>query len=69
VSYSKKKVTITAGRKFAKMRIEVFADDHYLLTTVIGRNGESSIRIKTRQGGTLVDALEGNLVITAKIAE
>jgi len=69
VSYSKKKVTITAGRKFAKMRIEVFADDHYLLTTVIGRNGESSIRIKTRQGGALVDALEENSVITAKIAE
>jgi len=69
VSYSKKKVTITAGRKFAKMRIEVFADDHYLLTTVIGHNGESSIRIKTRQGGVLADALEENSVITAKIAE
>ncbi|MCK5303233.1 MAG: hypothetical protein KAJ96_08835, partial [Candidatus Thorarchaeota archaeon] len=59
----------TAGRKFAKMRIEVFADSHYLLTTVIGRNGESSIRIKTRQGGALVDALEENSVITAKIAK
>ena len=69
VSYSKKKVTITAGRKFGKMRIEVFADSHYLLTTVIGRNGESSIRIKTRQGGALVDALEENSVITAKIAK
>ena len=69
VSYSKKKVTITAGRRFAKMRIEVFADSHYLLTTVIGRNGESSIRIKTRQGGALVDALEENSVITAKIAK
>ncbi|MCK4279647.1 MAG: Flp pilus assembly complex ATPase component TadA [Candidatus Thorarchaeota archaeon] len=69
VSYSKKKVTITAGRKFAKMRIEIFANDHYLLTTVIGRNGESSIRIKTRQGGVLADALEENSVITAKIAE
>ncbi len=69
VSYSKKKVTLYAGRKYAKQRIEVFADDLYLLTTVIGRNGESSIRIKTRQGSTLVDALEEGAKITAKVAE
>jgi len=69
VSYSKKKVTLYAGRKYAKQRIEVFADDQYLLTTVIGRNGESSIRIKTRQGSTLVDAVEEGAKITAKVAE
>ncbi|MFX0107229.1 MAG: ATPase, T2SS/T4P/T4SS family [Candidatus Hodarchaeota archaeon] len=69
VSYSKKKVTLFAGRKYAKQRIEVFADDVYLLTTVIGRNGESAIRIKTRQGSSLVDALEEGAKITAKVAE
>ena len=67
VSYSKKKVTIYAGRKYAKTRVEIFADDAYLFTTVIGRNGESSIRIKTRQGSSLVDALEAGATITAKI--
>jgi ATPase len=69
VSYSKKKVTLVAGRKYAKQRIEVFADDIYLLTTVIGRNGESAIRIKTRQGKSIVDALEEGAKITAKVAE
>ena len=69
VSYSKKKVTIYAGRKYTKQRIEIFADDDYLFTTVVGRNGESSIRIKTRQGSTLVDAMEEGAVITAKVAQ
>ena len=69
VSYSRKKVTLVAGRKYAKQRVEVFADDDYLFTTVIGRNGESAIRIKTRQGSSLVDALEEGAKITAKIAE
>lgn len=69
LSYSKKKVTIFAGRKYAKQRIELFADDQYLLTTVIGGNGESSIRVKTRQGGAIVDAMEDDAKITAKIAE
>jgi ATPase len=69
VSYSKKKVTLYAGRKYAKQRVEIFADEAYLLTTVIGRNGESSIRIKTRQGSSLVDALEEGAKITAKVAE
>ncbi len=69
VSYSKKKVTIYTGRKYAKQRIEIFADDLYLFTTVVGRNGESSIRIKTRQGSILVDAMEEGATITAKISE
>jgi ATPase len=69
VSYSKKKVTLVAGRKYAKQRIEVFADDIYLLTTVIGRNGESAIRIKTRQGKSIVDAMEEGAKITAKVAK
>jgi ATPase len=69
VSYSKKKVTIYAGRKYAKQRIEVFANEQYLLTTVIGRNGESAIRIKTRQGSALVDAMEEGATITAKVSE
>lgn len=69
VSYSKKKVTIYAGRKYAKQRIEVFADDQYLMTTVIGRNGESAIRIKTRQGSMLVDAMEEGASVTAKVAQ
>ena len=69
VSYSKKKVTIYTGRKYSKQRIEIFADDLYLFTTVVGRNGESSIRIKTRQGSMLVDAMEEGASITAKIAE
>jgi ATPase len=69
VSYSKKKVTIYTGRKYSKQRIEIFADDSYLFTTVVGRNGESSIRIKTRQGSILVDAMEEGSNITAKIAE
>ncbi len=69
VSYNKKKVTIYSGRKYAKQRIEIFADDLYLFTTVVGRNGESSIRIKTRQGSMLVDAMEEGANITAKIAE
>lgn len=68
ISYSKKKVTIYAGRKYAKTRVELFADEAYLFTTVIGRNGESSIRIKTRQGSSLVDALEAGATITARIA-
>ncbi len=68
VSYSRKKVTIHAGRRYAKQRIEVFADNEYLFTTVIGRNGESSIRIKTRQGSALVDAMEEGAVITARVA-
>ena len=58
-----------AGRKYAKQRIEIFADDEYLLTAVVGGNGESSIRVKTRQGGALVDAVEEGSKITAKIAE
>jgi len=69
VSYSKKKVTIYTGRKYSKQRIEIFADELYLFTTVVGRNGESSIRIKTRQGSMLVDAMEEGANITAKIAE
>ncbi|NHI90392.1 MAG: hypothetical protein EAX87_12775 [Candidatus Thorarchaeota archaeon] len=69
ISYSKKKVTIYTGRKYSKQRIEIFADDSYLFTTVVGRNGESSIRIKTRQGSNLVDAMEEGSNITAKIAE
>ena len=69
LSYSKKKVTIYAGRKYAKQRIELFADDIYLLTTVIGRGGESSIRIKTKQGTMLVDAMEEGANITAKVAQ
>ncbi len=69
VSYSRKKVTLTAGRKYSKQRIEVFADDLYLFTTVIGRNGDSAIRIKTRQGTSLVDAMEEGAKITAKVAE
>lgn len=68
VSYSKKKVTIYTGRKYAKTRIEILADGAYLFTTVVGRNGESSIRIKTRQGSSLVDAMEAGASITAKIA-
>jgi ATPase len=69
VSYSKKKVTIYTGRKYSKQRIEIFADDLYLFTTVVGRNGESSIRIKTRQGSVLVDAMEEGANITARISE
>lgn len=69
LSYSKKKVTVTAGRKYARQRVELFAEDQYLLTTVIGGNGESSIRVKTRQGAALVDAMEDGLKITAKIVE
>ena len=69
VSYSKKKVTIYAGREYSKQRMEIFADDMYLTTTMIGRNGESSIRIKTRQGSMIVDAMEEGSTITAKIAE
>jgi predicted PilT family ATPase len=69
LSYSKKKVTVSAGRKYAKQRVELFAEDQYLLTTVIGGNGESSIRVKTRQGAVLVDAMEDGLKITAKIVE
>ncbi len=68
ISYSKKKVTIYAGRKYARQRIEIYADGAYLFTTVIGRNGESSIRIKTKQGKALVDALEEGAVITARVA-
>lgn len=68
VNYSAKKVTIYAGRKYAKQRIDVFADDEYILTTVIGRNGEASIRIKTRQGSALVDSMEEGGKITAKVA-
>jgi ATPase len=69
VSYSHKKVTIYAGRKYAKMRLDVFANDQYILATVVGRNGEASIRIKTRQGSALVDALEEGATITAKVAQ
>ncbi|MHA2046258.1 MAG: ATPase, T2SS/T4P/T4SS family [Candidatus Thorarchaeota archaeon] len=69
VSYSKKKVTIYSGRKYSKQRIEIFAGDRYLFTSVVGRNGESSIRIKTRQGSMLVDAMEEGATITAKIAQ
>ena len=69
VSYNKKKVTIISGRKYAKQRIEIFADDLYMFTTVVGRNGESAIRIKTRQGSMLVDAMEEDAKITAKIAQ
>ncbi len=69
VSYSKKKITVYAGRKYAKQRIEIFADDEYLLTAVVGGNGESSIRVKTRQGAALVDAMEEGSKITAKITE
>lgn len=69
VSYSQKKVTIYAGRKYAKQRLEIFADDNYLTTAVVGRNGESSIRIKTRQGSMIVDAMEEGATITAKVAQ
>jgi len=69
VSYNKKKVTIYSGSKYAKQRIEVFAGDSYLFTTVVGRNGESAIRIKTRQGSMLVDEMEEGASITAKIAQ
>ena len=69
VSYNKKKVTIYSGRKYAKQRIEIFAGDLYLFTTVVGRNGESAIRIKTRQGSMLVDAMEEGATVTAKIAQ
>jgi len=69
VSYSQKKVTIYAGRKYAKQRLEIFADDIYLTTAVVGRNGESSIRIKTRQGSMIVDAMEEGATITAKVAQ
>ncbi|MGY5876639.1 MAG: ATPase, T2SS/T4P/T4SS family [Candidatus Thorarchaeota archaeon] len=69
ISYSKKKVTIYAGRKYAKQRVEIFANDQYLLTTVIGRNGESAIRIKTRQGSALADAMEEGATITARVAQ
>ncbi|RDE11061.1 MAG: ATPase [Candidatus Thorarchaeota archaeon] len=69
VSYSHKKVTLYAGRKYAKMRLDVFANDQYILATVVGRNGEASIRIKTRQGSALVDALEEGATITAKVTE
>jgi len=69
VSYNKKKVKVYSGRKYAKQRIEIFADDLYLFTTVVGRNGESSIRIKTRQGSMLVDAMEEGATVTAKIAQ
>jgi ATPase len=69
VSYNKKKVTIYSGRKYSKQRIEIFADDLYLFTTVVGRNGESAIRIKTRQGSMLVDAMEEDAKITAKVAQ
>ncbi len=69
ISYNKKKVTIYSGRKYAKQRIEIFAGDIYLFTTVVGRNGESSIRIKTRQGSMLVDAMEEGATVTAKIAQ
>jgi ATPase len=68
VSYSHKKVTVYAGKKYIKMRLDIFANDQYLLTTVTGRNGEASIRIKTRQGSALVDALEENATLTAKVA-
>jgi len=69
ISYNKKKVTIFSGRKYAKQRIELFAGDLYLFTTVVGRNGESAIRIKTRQGSMLVDAMEEGAKVTAKIAQ
>ncbi len=69
VNYSGKKVTIYTGRKYARKRIDVFADDEYLLTTVIGRNGEASIRTKTSQGGALIDAMEAGAKITARVAE
>ncbi|MGY5871044.1 MAG: ATPase, T2SS/T4P/T4SS family [Candidatus Thorarchaeota archaeon] len=69
ISYNKKKVTIYSGRKYAKQRIEIFAGDIYLFTTVVGRNGESAIRIKTRQGSMLVDAMEEGATVTAKIAQ
>ncbi|TFG33473.1 hypothetical protein EU528_00595 [Candidatus Thorarchaeota archaeon] len=69
ISYNKKKVTIYSGGKYAKQRIEIFAGDIYLFTTVVGRNGESAIRIKTRQGSMLVDAMEEGAKVTAKIAQ
>jgi ATPase len=69
ISYNKKKVTIYSGGKYAKQRIEIFAGDVYLFTTVVGRNGESAIRIKTRQGSMLVDAMEDGASVTAKIAQ
>jgi ATPase len=68
VSYSHKKVTVYAGKKYIKTRLDIFANDQYLLTTITGRNGEASIRIKTRQGSALVDALEENAKLTAKVA-
>ncbi|MCF2137314.1 MAG: Flp pilus assembly complex ATPase component TadA [Candidatus Thorarchaeota archaeon] len=68
VSYTKKKITLSAGKKYAKQRVEVYADNEYLFTTVIGRNGESSIRIRTKQGKALIDAVEADAVITAKVA-
>ncbi|MHA1771198.1 MAG: ATPase, T2SS/T4P/T4SS family [Candidatus Thorarchaeota archaeon] len=68
VSYTKKKITLYAGKKYAKQRVEVYADNEYLFTTVIGRNGESSIRIRTKQGKALIDAVEADAVITAKVA-
>ena len=69
ISYNKKKVTIYSGNKYSKQRIEIFAGDVYLFTTVVGRNGESAIRIKTRQGSMLVDAMEEGAKVTAKIAQ
>jgi ATPase len=69
ISYNKKKVTIYSGHKYSKQRIELFAGDVYLFTTVVGRNGESAIRIKTRQGSMLVDAMEEGAKVTAKIAQ
>ena len=69
ISYNKKKVTIYSGTKYSKQRIEIFAGDVYLFTTVVGRNGESSIRIRTRQGSMLVDAMEEGATVTAKIAQ
>jgi ATPase len=69
ISYNKKKVTIYSGHKYSKQRIEIFAGDVYLFTTVVGRNGESAIRIKTRQGSMLVDAMEEGATVTAKIAQ
>ncbi|NWF95412.1 MAG: Flp pilus assembly complex ATPase component TadA [Candidatus Thorarchaeota archaeon] len=69
VSYSSKRVTLFVGRRYARQRLDVFADDVYLLTTVVGRNGESTIRTKTRQGSALVDAMEEGAKITARVAD
>ncbi len=69
ISYSGKKVTLYVGRRYARQRIDVFVDDAFLLTTVIGRNGEASIRTKTVQGSALVDAMEAGAKITARVAE